>query len=130
MNPSEIPGYAVDADPARRPGIPKERPPQPLPQAKPPAQQKGRPAVVKRLRAGQLVTPVFGTAQPARGFSGALRDWAYRYPPSRTRHWFALMFADRVNVWERRLSRLGIPGALAALLVGSGFVLRLARRAT
>jgi len=62
-------------------------------------------------------TPVFGTAQPARGLSGALRTRAYAIPEHHARHWFLLIVADRVDVveaWTRER-----PATVATLLGGA-----------
>jgi len=64
--------------------------------------------------------PVFGTAVPPRGLSGAIRMLAYRYPDHYPRHWFLLMFGDRVDSWEtdaRRVLPLVLPLAALGLLV-------------
>ncbi len=51
-------------------------------------------------------TPVFGTSVPPSGLSGALREWAFRYPEGDLRHWSLLLMADRVNVGEGVLADL------------------------
>jgi hypothetical protein len=70
---------------------------------------------------------VFGTSVPPSGLSGALRRRAYQRSENDLRHWFMLMFADRVDVVEGvlddvRKSRSGkllagaiVVGALAYL---------------
>jgi hypothetical protein len=70
---------------------------------------------------------VYGTAQPPRGISGALRDFAYQSPPHKARHWLVLMLADRVDVLEHTVG-LGRVAAVAGLLVAGGAALRLRRR--
>ncbi|HEU0076858.1 MAG TPA: hypothetical protein VFQ76_04360 [Longimicrobiaceae bacterium] len=47
-----------------------------------------------------MVTPVFGTACPPRGISGAIRRYAYTLSEGRTSHWMLLMAADRVDMVE------------------------------
>ncbi len=45
-----------------------------------------------------FLTPVFGTAQPPHGLSGAIRKAAYRrFSEARTAHWLLLIAADRVD---------------------------------
>jgi hypothetical protein len=113
-------GWGTDNSPLERPGIPQEiNPPQPLASAHwlVPEQQTApeRPLVGR----GLALTPVFSTAVPVRGLSGALRKWAYRIPDYRARRWLLLMVADRVDVLEHRRGRFA--GALvAAGLVGVG----------
>src|ERR1700712_1624548 len=51
-----------------------------------------------------FVTPVFGTAQPPKGLSGAIRKFSYAtYSEGRLGHWLLLMLADRVDAWEEHL---------------------------
>lgn len=47
-----------------------------------------------------MLTPVFGTACPPRGISGAIRKYAYTLGEGMTSHWMLLMAADRVDVVE------------------------------
>jgi hypothetical protein len=45
-----------------------------------------------------FVTPVFGTAQPLHGVSGAIRRFAYdRFSEGRAAHWLLLIAGDRVE---------------------------------
>ncbi|MGI9245815.1 MAG: hypothetical protein ACR2I8_03810, partial [Steroidobacteraceae bacterium] len=46
------------------------------------------------------ITPVFGTAVPPSGLSGAIRRRAFRHSENDLRHWLLLLAADRVNVFE------------------------------
>lgn len=45
-------------------------------------------------------TKVFGSRNPPKGVSGLIRKAAFRYSEGSWAHWFGLMFADRVNVFE------------------------------
>lgn len=47
-----------------------------------------------------MLTPVFGTACPPRGISGAIRKYAYTLSEGKTSHWMLLMAADRVDMVE------------------------------
>jgi hypothetical protein len=97
-----IPSWGVDREPEARPGVPKEHlPPAPLPHAhwETPPQQIPRFEVLKSADLAAL-TPVFGTAPPPHGASGALRRIAYRIPERRARRWMLLLFADRVDAVE------------------------------
>lgn len=131
MHPGAGPpaGTGVDGALRMRPGVPRERTDGERPAARreEPARQPGADALG---RTGLRVsTPVFGTAQPARGASGALRRAAYRVPEHRATRWVLLLAADRVDVLEHRLRRLGwaVP-ALAALAVGYAAASRALRR--
>jgi hypothetical protein len=54
----------------------------------------------------KFVTPVFGTAQPLRGVSGAIRRYAYTFSEGQTAHWLLLMAGDRVDVLEHRVQAI------------------------
>lgn len=97
-----IPGWGVDLDPADRPSYPKEA-----------MQDTGahwdfperQPELYPREKSTEhkFLTPVFGTAQPLRGLSGAIRRYAYTFSEGQTAHWLLLMAGDRVDVLESRL---------------------------
>jgi hypothetical protein len=120
-------GRASDADVAARPGVPRDAPVGPDPGAHwdRPEQQRG---VALLSRSGlREATPVFGTAQPARGLSGAMRRAAYRLPEHRSARWALLLAADRVDVLEHRGAWL-VPAALAAGLGYAAVARALGRR--
>jgi hypothetical protein len=54
----------------------------------------------------KFLTPVFGTAQPLRGLSGAIRRYAYTFSEGRVAHWILLMVGDRVDLLESRLEAI------------------------
>ena len=100
-----IPGWGVDLDPADRPSYPKgieaetgahwdfpERQPELWPR--------------ERSTEHKFLTPVFGTAQPLKGLSGAIRRYAYTFSEGQTAHWLLLIAGDRVDVVESRISAL------------------------
>jgi hypothetical protein len=111
-------GFAVDAAPENRPGVPRERDARdPGAWWEHPEQQRGAEAVVPAGLRG--ATPVFGTAQRPRGLSGAVRRLAYRVPEHRAGRWALLLLGDRLDVIEHRLARnLWIVPAAAALGLG------------
>ena len=102
---ARIPGWGVDLDPADRPSHPKlryapdstgahwdfpERQPEKWPR--------------ERSVEHAFVTPVFGTAQPPKGLSGAIRKLSYaRFSEGRLAHWLLLVAADRVDAYEEHL---------------------------
>ncbi|MBB3083935.1 hypothetical protein [Geodermatophilus sabuli] len=102
---ARIPGWGADLDPADRPSHPKlryapdttgahwdfpERQPETWPR--------------ERSVEHAFLTPVFGTAQPPRGLSGAIRKLAYRrYSEGRLAHWLLLIVGDRVDAWGSHL---------------------------
>lgn len=122
MDPTRIPGYGSDADPARRPGHVFNAPPHPAPHARvPPPRQQSEVRQLMHGRPGKSYPPVWGTAQPPSGVAGAVRAFAYRYPDHVVRHWTTLLLADRVDVWEHRVRRV-LP--LAAGLGAAWLLLR------
>ena len=102
---ARIPGWGADLDPADRPSHPKlQYAPQSsgahwrFPDRQPGAE--GREHSIEHA----FVTPVFGTAQPLHGLSGAIRRLAYRrYSEGRLRHWLLLIVGDRVDAWGSHL---------------------------
>ncbi|MDB6092409.1 MAG: hypothetical protein JWN85_5193 [Gammaproteobacteria bacterium] len=104
---SRIPGWGVDLDPKDRPAVPKE-------QFKPDATgahwdfPERQPARWPREKSPEhaFLTPVFGTACPPSGISGAIRRYAYRFSEGRTSHWLLLLMADRIDVMESRVGAL------------------------
>ena len=108
IDPSQIKGWGVDADPKNDPTYPMkdrndgehagyswERPPQ-------------QPITVEVLHSNERpdVTSVFGTSTPPSGPSGVLRRLGFRYSESSYGHWLPLVLADRVSVVEGVLEDL------------------------
>jgi hypothetical protein len=99
---ARIPGWGADLDPADRPSYPKLRyaPEETgahwdFPERQPEHQPR------ERSIEHAFVTPVFGTAQPLKGLSGAIRRFAYeRFSEGRLAHWLLLVAGDRVDALE------------------------------
>jgi hypothetical protein len=102
---ARIPGWGVDRDPADRPSVPKLVFQEDLTGAHwefPDRQSEKWPR--ERSIEHKFLTPVFGTAQPPKGLSGAIRRLSYaRYSEGRAAHWLLLMLADRVDAVEEHL---------------------------
>jgi hypothetical protein len=103
---ARIPGWGADLDPADRPAFPRE---QALDSGAhwdiPELQPENSPR--ERSIEHKFLTPVFGTAQPLKGLSGAIRAYAYdRFSEGRLAHWMLLIAADRVDVAESRLTAI------------------------
>ena len=101
---ARIPGWGADLDPADRPSHPKLQYPADsgahwdFPDRQPGAE--GREHSIEHA----FVTPVFGTAQPLHGLSGAIRRLAYvRFSEGRLAHWVLLILGDRVDAWGSHL---------------------------
>jgi hypothetical protein len=96
---ARIPGWGADLDPADRPTTPKLELREDLTGAHwefPERQPETRPR--ERSMEHAFLTPVFGTAQPTSGLSGAIRKRAYaKYSEGRAAHWLLLIAADRVD---------------------------------
>lgn len=109
IDPSTVPGWGVDADPANDPTYPiKQR--SNADHAgytwERPVQQR---AAVEVLHSNERpsLSATFGTSTPPRGLSGALRRIAFRYSESSYGHWLPLMLADRIGVVEGLADDLG-----------------------
>ena len=118
IDPTQIKGWGVDADPENDPTYPMrsreneehkgydwERPPQ-------------QPASVEILHSNERpnLSAVFGTSTPPAGLSGVIRRLAFNYSESAYAHWLPLMLADRVGVVEgyiEDLSRGRVPNVFA-----------------
>ena len=109
VDPTQIKGWGVDADPKNDPTYPMKR--------RTDAEQRGytwqrppqQPVNVEVLHSNKRpnVTAVFGTVSPPAGLSGMLRRYAFKYSESDYRHWLPLMLADRVGEAEGVLEDLG-----------------------
>jgi hypothetical protein len=102
---ARIPGWGADLDPKDRPSIPKLQYQDGLTGAHwefPERQPEKWPR--ERSVEHAFLTPVFGTAQPPKGLSGAIRKFSYaRYSEGRAAHWLLLVLADRVDAVEEHL---------------------------
>lgn len=98
---ARIPGWGADLDPADRPSHPKlqYRPEATGARWRFPERQPGAEGRERSIEHA-FVTPVFGTAQPLHGVSGAIRRLAYRrFSEGRNAHWLLLIVGDRVDAW-------------------------------
>ena len=105
---ARIPGWGADLDPADRPSVPRERFDPTFSGARweYPEEQPEKWPRERSVEHTQL-PPVFGTAQPPRGMSGAIRKLAYaKYSEGQAAHWLLLMAGDRVDTVESALRSL------------------------
>jgi hypothetical protein len=102
---ARIPGWGADLDPKDRPSVPKLQFREDLTGAHwefPERQPEKWPR--ERSIEHKFLTPVFGTAQPPKGLSGAIRKFSYaKYSEGRAAHWLLLVLADRVDAAEHHL---------------------------
>jgi hypothetical protein len=104
---ARIPGWGADLDPHDRPSVPRERYDPGATGAHwdfPERQPEKWPR--ERSPEHKFLTPVFGTACPPRGASGAIRKYAYTYSEGRAAHWLLLIAGDRVDAIENHLKSL------------------------
>lgn len=102
---ARIPGWGADLDPADRPSYPRLRyaPDTTGAHWDFPERQPGGEGRERSIEHA-FVTPVFGTAQPLSGVSGAVRRLAYRrFSEGRLAHWALLIAGDRVDAWGSHL---------------------------
>jgi hypothetical protein len=100
-----IPGWGVDRDPKDRPSVPKLQFQEDLTGARWEFPER-QPETAPRERSIEhaFLPPVFGTAQPLSGLSGAIRRLAYvRYSEGRLAHWLLLVLGDRVDAMENHV---------------------------
>src|SRR4051794_34959945 len=102
---ARIPGWGADLDPKDRPSVPRLQVDPNLAGARwelPEQQPEKWPR--ERSIEHAFLTPVFGTAQPPKGVSGAIRRFSYRrFSEGRAAHWLLLIAADRVDAVESHL---------------------------
>lgn len=103
---ARIPGWGADLDPRDRPSFPREKPGIPTGARWdfPARQPEQRPR--ERSLEHAILPPVFGTATPPVGPSGAIRRYAFKYSEARAAHWLLLMAADRLDVREHHILSL------------------------
>ena len=103
IDPSQVKGWGIDADPRNDPTYPMKPRRTDVEQRgytwERPTQQS---ATVEVLHSNERpnLSAVFGTSTPPRFLSGMLRRFAFRYNESNYGHWLPLMAADRVGVVE------------------------------
>jgi hypothetical protein len=105
---ARIPGWGADLDPADRPAYPKLQYPADTGAHWDFPERQAERWPRERSIEHAFLTPVFGTAQPPRGLSGAIRKLAYRrFSEGRLAHWLLLVVGDRVDAWGSHLRSLG-----------------------
>lgn len=118
-----IQGWGADLDRKDRPGVPMERTPPRfinVPEGEIEPQEQHVEVLVSTERPGR--TPLFGSAQPPSGLSGAIRRLAFKASENDVRHWLLLLLADRVNMVEgigQDLAQGKVPNVLAEMGIKS-----------
>jgi hypothetical protein len=113
---ARIPGWGADLDRADRPSYPREVQLETGAHWHEPEQQPETYPRERSIEHGRL-TPVFGTPNPPRWVSGAVRRLAYRrYSEARAAHWLLLIAADRIDSLESQVEAIvqGRPDNLLA----------------
>lgn len=121
---AHIKGWGVDADPDNEPTYPMKHytgdDHKRLNYSRPERQHSNLEVLKSNERPG--LSAVYGTSVPPSGVSGRIRRYAFKYGEGSYGHWFPLLIADRVNVWEGIISdiRKGfIPNILRELGIKS-----------
>lgn len=126
----ERPLEAADQNPQDRPGVPQEAdPPEPLADAHWLAPEPQRSEYHPLVGNGRQLTPVFSTANRARGLSGLVRRLAYRAPDYKPRRWMLLILSDRIDALEHNPGRLLKLGTGIGLVIAGLYVARRVRYA-
>ena len=103
IDPAQVPGWGVDADPENDPTYPiRDRSQQDAKRVMVwdrPTQQEESVEILRSIEHNRLPA-VFGTTRPPRGLSGMIRRGAFTYSESHWLHWLMLMGADRIDVVE------------------------------
>src|SRR4051812_27700369 len=103
---ARIPGWGADLDPKDRPSVPKLQFQDDLSGAHwefPDRQPEAWPR--ERSIEHAFLTPVFGTAQPPKGLSGAIRQFSYRrFSEGPAAHWLLPVLGGRGGAIERHLA--------------------------
>jgi hypothetical protein len=102
IDPADVPGWGVDADPQNDPTYPmRDRSGDDSPGmnwTRPPLQPP-RVEILRSIEHNRLPATL-GTSTPPKGLSGGVRRYAFRFSESQWAHWLLLMLADRINVVE------------------------------
>ncbi|PJJ60199.1 hypothetical protein [Hymenobacter chitinivorans] len=108
IDPKQIPGWGVDADPKNDPTYPMRARMNVTQDPDSKHRPTLQPLEVEKLRSIERpnVSAVYGTTVPPMGLSGAIRRLAFKYSENRYRHWLPLIVADRVQVVEGILDDL------------------------
>ena len=101
-----IKGWGIDADPENEPTYPMKNyngdDHKRSNYTRPPLQTSDVEVLHSNERPG--LSAVFGTVSPPSGLSGIIRRFAFKYSEESLKHWFALVLADRINVFEGMIS--------------------------
>ncbi len=109
IDPSTIPGWAVDANPQNDPTYPYRDRSGDDGQGANWQRPSTQPQTVELLQSIEHIRrpAVFGSSVPPRGLSGMIRRLAFRWSESNWMHWLLLMGADRINVAEGVAADIG-----------------------
>jgi hypothetical protein len=103
IDPRQIKGWGVDADPENDPTYPMRNrmnaTQDPTPKNRPDNLQPVDTEVLRSVERPN-VSAVYGTPEPPKGLSGMIRRFAFRYTENEYLHWLPLILADRVNMVE------------------------------
>lgn len=122
IDPAEVNGWGVDADPQNDPTYPiRDRSVETGKDWNRPKSQRTDIEVLQSMEYNRRPA-VFGTSAPPSGISGMMRRAAFGYSESDWRHWLMLLGADRVNMVEGLVEDLAhgrVPNLPAELGAGA-----------
>ncbi|KAA9339700.1 hypothetical protein F0P96_03535 [Hymenobacter busanensis] len=124
IDPKQIKGWGIDADPKNDPTYPMRQPRMNITQD---PDYKHRPESLQPVDTEVLrsverpnVSAVFGTPEPPKGLSGLIRRAAFHFSENEYAHWLPLLLADRVDVVEGVLDDL-VHGKLPNIYAEKGY---------
>jgi hypothetical protein len=102
IDPSQIKGWGVDADPENDPTYPMKNRNNGEHEGYSWDRPSQQPIDIEVLHSNERpnVSSTFGTSTPPSGLSGVIRRAAFQYSENSYGHWVPLMLADRVNMVE------------------------------
>jgi hypothetical protein len=102
IDPQNIPGWGVDADPENDPTYPMKWHTEGEHEGYAWDRPEQQPESVEVLHSNERpnLSAAFGTTVPPSGLSGVIRRAAFNYSEDSYGHWLPLMLADRVNMIE------------------------------
>jgi hypothetical protein len=102
IDPAQVKGWGVDADPENDPTYPMKRRNDGEHAGYSWERPSQQPVDVEVLHSNERpnVSAAFGTSTPPAGLSGLIRRAAFKYSENSYGHWVPLMLADRINMVE------------------------------
>lgn len=122
IDPSTVNGWGMDFDEQDEPNYPIKHYTGDDHNRKNWARPSLQPVNLEVLKSTErpMISAVFGTRNPPKALSGAIRRYAFKFSENMIRHWLLLLFADRIDVVEGIFSDL-FHGRLPRLMKERGW---------